>query len=317
MRIVCGSHKYVTLVDGMTVRTVTKTFGALALVVGLSLPLGQARAAEKPADKSTETEKTEPLWELGLGAAGLYLPHYPAAAENQTRFLPFPFFFYRGEIIRSDEKGFLRGRIINSEKVELDLSFSGSLPVDSEDNDARSGMEELDWLAEIGPRLQINLLKTGDPSRNAKIDFELPIRGVFSTDFSESPDWRGVKFAPAIVYENENFGDSGVNFKISAAAIFATEELMDYFYEVDAQFVRSDRPEYDADAGYLGAQFAFTMKRKFWSRVTGFLNTRLWNFSGSTNTDSPLSLETFNYGVVAGFKFALFQSDERVRDNEF
>ena len=173
--------------------------------------------------KPTQTEKTEPLWELGLGAAGLYLPHYPAAAQNQTRFLPFPFLIYRGEIFRSDEKGYLRGRIFKSERVELDLSFSGSLPVDSEDNDARSGMEELDWLAEIGPRLQINLLKTGDPSRNAKIDFELPIRGVFSTDFSEAPDYRGIKFAPAVVYENENVGDSSVNFKVSAAAIFATE----------------------------------------------------------------------------------------------
>ena len=298
----------------MTGRTVTNSLAALTLAVSLALPLGYVWAAALKVEKPTQTEKTEPLWELGLGAAGLYLPHYPAAAQNQTRLLPFPFLIYRGEIFRSDEKGYLRGRIFKSEKVELDLSFSGSLPVDSEDNDARTGMEELDWLAEIGPRLQINLLKTGDPTRNAKIDFELPKRAVFSTDFSEAPDYRGVKFAPAVVYENENVGDSGVNFKVSAAAIFATEGLMDYFYEVDAQFVRSDRPEYDADAGYLGARFRFNMKRKFWSRVTGFLNTSLWNFSGTTNSDSPLSLETFNYGVVAGFKVALFQSDERVRD---
>ncbi len=301
----------------MTGRTVKITLATLALAVGLTLPLGHIWAAEKMAENPTPTEKKKPLWELGLGAAGLYLPHYPAAAQNQTRFLPFPFLIYRGKIFRSDEKGFLRGRILKSEKFELDVSFSGSLPVDSDDNDARSGMEELDWLAEIGPRLQVNLLKTGKPSRSARIDFELPIRGVFSTDFSESPDWRGVKFAPAVVYENENFGDSGINFKISAAAIFATEELMDYFYEVDAQFVRSDRPEYDAEAGYLGARFSFNMKRKFGSRVTGYLKTGLWNFTGSTNSDSPLSLETFNYGVVAGFKLALFQSDERVRDDEF
>ena len=111
--------------------------------------------------------------------------------------------------------------------------------------------------------------------------------------------------------------DRLINFKISAAALFATEELMDHFYEVDAQFVRSDRPEYDAEAGYLGARFSFDMKRKFGSRVTGFLKTSLWNFTGSTNSDSPLSLETFNYGVVAGFKLALFQSDERVHDDEY
>ena len=299
----------------MTGRTVANTLAAL--VVGLTLPLGHIWAAEEMAENPTPTGKKKPLWELGLGGAGLYLPHYPAAAQNQTRFLPFPFLIYRGKIFRSDEKGFLRGRILKSEKIELDISFSGSLPVDSDDNDARSGMEELDWLAEIGPRLQVNLVKTGEPSRSARIDFELPIRGVFSTDFSESPDWRGVVFAPSVVYENANFSNSGINFTISAAALFATEELMDYFYEVDAQFVRSDRPEYDAEAGYLGARFSFNMKRKLGSRVTGFVNTSLWNFTGSTNSDSPLSLETFNYGIVAGFKLALFQSDERVRDDEF
>ena len=89
---------------------------------------------------------------------------------------------------------------------------------------------------------------------------------------------------------------------------------MDYYHEVDAQFVRANRAEYDADAGYLGARLGFNIKRKFWSRTTAFLNASLWNFNGSTNSDSPLSLETFNYGVVAGFRVALFQSDERVRD---
>ena len=312
-------NEYVTLVDGMTARIYTKYFCALA--VALSLPNGQVWAAENVADNptrtektiSTETEETEPLWELGIGTAALNLSHYPAAAQNQTRSLPFPFLIYRGKYLRSDEKGYLRGRIFKSEKVELDFSFSGSLPVDSDDNAAREGMEELDWLGEVGSRLQVNLLETSDQSHSAKVDFVLPIRAVFSTDFSESPDYHGFKFAPTLVYENEILGNSGIDLKISVAAIFATEELMDYYYEVDTQFVRSNRSEYDADAGYLGARFGINIKRKFWSRTTAFLNTSLWNFTGSTNSDSPLSLETFNYGIVAGLKVSLYQSDERVR----
>jgi hypothetical protein len=227
-----------------------------------------------------------------------------------------PFFVYRGKIFRSDEKGFLRGRIIKSKKIELDLSLSGSLPVDSDDNDARSGMEELDWLAEIGPRLQVNLLETGDRSRGARLDFELPIRGVFSTDFSESPEWQGIIFSPGLAYRNKNLSDSGVDVSMSAEAIFASEKLMDYFYEVDPQFVRSNRSAYDADAdaGYLGSRFSLKFRRNIGSRVTAFLNTSMQNYTGSTNSDSPLSLETFNYGVVVGFRVALFQSDERVRD---
>ena len=296
----------------MTGRIFITTFDAvalaLALVVGSALPPGDVRAAENKA------EKTEPLWELGFVAAGVYLPHYPAAEESQARFLPVPWRVYRGEVIRADERGMLRGRVVKTDRFEFDVSFSGSLPVDADDNDARSGMDELDWLGEVGPRVQINLLRTGNRERSARVDFELPVRGVFSTDFSDFPDWRGVVFAPSVAYRSRNFAGSGLNFELTAETIFATEELMDYFYEVEPRFVRAGRPEFDADAGYLGSRFGLNMKRKFGSRVTAFFNTSLWNFSGSTNSDSPLSIETFNYGIVAGIKLALFQSDTRVRD---
>ncbi len=305
-------------VGGLTDRTFTRTFGALslalALVMGSTMPFDQVRAAENKADKQIPAENTKPLWELGFVAAGAYLPHYPAAAESQARFLPFPWLVYRGEVFRAGERGLLRGLVVKSEKIELDISFSGSLPVDAEDNDARSGLPELDWLGEVGPRLQVNILRTGNQVRSARFDLELPVRGVFSTDFSDYPEWRGVVFAPSIAYRNRNFGGSGLTFEITAEAIFATEELMDYFYEVESRFVRPGRSAFDAEAGYLGARFALNMRRKFGSRVTGFLNTSLQNYSGSTKSDSPLSLETFNYGIVAGIKFALFQSDKRVPD---
>jgi outer membrane scaffolding protein for murein synthesis (MipA/OmpV family) len=295
-------------------RALIKKICVLALTAGLTSPFGHVLAAEKAAGAPGQPEKDKPLWELGFVAAGAYLPHYPAAAESQTRFLPFPWLVYRGEIFRAGEDGVLSGRIIKSERVELDVSFSGSLPVSADDNDAREGMPELDWLGGIGPRLQINLFKTGNRDRNARIDFELPVRGVFSTDFSEAPEWRGVVAAPGIRYRNKNVSHSGLNLDLSAEVIFATEELMDYYYEVDPRFARSNRPAYDADAGYLGSKFSFNMNRKFGSRITGFLNTNLQWFSGSTNSDSPLSLETVNYGIVAGIKVALFQSDDRVRD---
>ena len=136
----------------------------------------------------------------------------------------------------------LRGLVVKSERIELDVSFSGSLPVDAEDNDAWSGLPELDWLGEVGPRLQVNILRTGNQVRSARFDLELPVRGVFSTDFSDYPEWRGVVFAPSIAYRNRNFGGSGLTFEVTAEAIFATEELMDYFYEVESRFVRPGCP---------------------------------------------------------------------------
>lgn len=289
----------------------------MALVVGLAFPPGQGWAAETTPETPDRIEKPEPLWELGIGGAGLHLPHYPASAQSQTRFLPFPFLFYRGRVFRSDEKGLLRGRVLKSEEIELDLSLSGSLPVDAGDNDARSGMPELGWLAEIGPRLQVNLLWTADGGRDASLDFELPVRGVLSTDFRGAPEWQGVVVSPGLAYRTGNVGGSGVDFTMSAEATFASERLMDYYYQVDPRFVRSDRGEYDAAAGYLGARASFKLKRKLGRRVTAFLNGSVQEFAGSTNSRSPLSTEPRNFGVVVGFRLVLFRSDELVRDQEF
>ncbi|MBT3306293.1 MAG: MipA/OmpV family protein [Alphaproteobacteria bacterium] len=287
--------------------------GGFLLAAGLILHIGLAFAGQKESGASSLSKKTEPLWEIGVGGAGAYAPHYPGAEQSQFRFLPFPWFTYRGKVFRSDDKGF-RGRILKSDRIELDVSVRASLPVSSDDNDARSGMPELDWLGEVGPRLQINILKTGNKYRNARIDFELPLRSVFSTDLSDSFDWRGFVIAPSLSYRNRNINGTGFNLKISGEPIFASEKLMDYFYQVDSEYVTPNRSAFDAEAGYLGTRFSLGLNRKFGSRWTIGVHTNVQNYSGSKNSDSPLSFETTNFSALIGFKFALFQSDKHVAD---
>ena len=116
-------------------------------------------------------EGGQPLFELGLVGGGGYLPDYPAADESHLRGLALPYFAYRGEIIRSDEKGLLRGRLIQTDDIEFDISLNGSFPVDSDDNDDRRGLPDLDWLGEIGPRVQFTVARA--PGGSAKVDLEL------------------------------------------------------------------------------------------------------------------------------------------------
>src|SRR5687767_4626040 len=71
--------------------------------------------------------ETLPLWEAGVLGAVISAPDYPASNERQTVALPFPYFVYRGPIVRSDEKGLLRGRIFRSERAEIDISLAGSI----------------------------------------------------------------------------------------------------------------------------------------------------------------------------------------------
>ena len=85
----------------------------------------------------------KPLWEFGAGLALLRLPDYRGSDENRYYLLPFPYIIYRGDILRVDRER-ISGRIFKTDRLLLDISLYGSVPVDSSRNSARSGMPDLD-----------------------------------------------------------------------------------------------------------------------------------------------------------------------------
>ena len=99
---------------------------------------------------SIAQEPDLPLWEVGGGATFLRVPDYRGSEDVRNYVLPIPWFVYRGDIIRADRDG-ARARIFDSERVKVHLSVSGSVPVDSDRNLAREGMEDLSPLFELGP----------------------------------------------------------------------------------------------------------------------------------------------------------------------
>ena len=85
------------------------------------LATGWVASITRPA---VAAEGGKPLFELGVMGGGGYLPDYPAADESQFRGLALPYIAYRGEVLRSDEKGLLRGRLIHTDDVEFDISLN-------------------------------------------------------------------------------------------------------------------------------------------------------------------------------------------------
>ena len=66
-------------------------------------------------------------------------------------------------------------------------------------------------------------------------------------------------FSPALAYQNERFfGPTEI--KLGIAAIFASDELMSYFYEVEPRFATATRRAFSPDAGYLGTQVELLVK---------------------------------------------------------
>jgi MipA family protein len=256
-------------------------------------------------------DKSKPLWELGAVVGTGYLPDYPAAGQSHFQWAALPLLVYRGEILRAGDKGLIRGRLIHTDRVEFDISLSGSFPTDADNNTARNGMADLDWLGEVGPRLQITLARA---ARAAKIDLELPVRAVLSTDFSNF-DHQGFIFAPELAYQNDDFLGKGIELKLGISADFASEGLSDYFYEVPNNFVTGSRSAYNAKAGYMGTRLQLSAFKPLTERWRVFAGINGEFHHGAANKSSPLFLNTSNIGVGAGVIWSFWQSDERVTDD--
>ena len=124
--------------------------------------------------------KQLPLWEAGLGGTALLLPDYRGSDEYRWYFLPIPYLVYRGDILKIDREK-ISGLLFKTNRLQLDMSFNGSTPVDSAKNKARQGMPDLDPTFEMGPSLQVMLAE--NKTLEYKITLTFPIRAVFSTDF--------------------------------------------------------------------------------------------------------------------------------------
>lgn len=243
----------------------------------------------------------KPLYEIGVAGFMGYLPDYPAANQGRYRSLAVPSFAYRGFIFRSDKKG-TRARFFKSDKLDFDLSFGASLPANSENNDAREGMDDLDYLLETGPRVSMNLYKTS----KHLIEVEFPLRFVISTDFQFTKE-RGYRFSPQLSY-NYQFSET-ISFDINTRLSYGAEDLNDYIYEVTSEDATKFRQEYNAKAGYIGQSIGTNMlyKENHYAMIIGM---RYSNYSKSANENSPLFKSKEDASIYLGFNYFLYQSEE-------
>lgn len=262
-------------------------------------------------DTSPNQARTKPLWELGVAAGGLYSPDYPAADKNSLHGLALPYVIYRGDLLRIGGESIAKGVFIDNDYTELNVSLAASFNSNSNDNNARRGMPDLDYLVEIGPQLKIKLGEL----YGGKIEFQLPARAVFSTDFSRI-DHRGFLFNPRFFYERQNIFNSSVDMDSSIGSSFATKKMHEYFYRVEPRFATATRPAYEAGGGYLGSKITLGLSYGITDRVRIYFGGNVGYYGGAANEDSPLFRQKVNASVHAGFSWSIFQSDSRVTSSE-
>ncbi len=276
--------------------------GTFVAQPALSQLESEALGEETPASH----QNLEPLYELGVGGALGFLPDYPGSDQGKVRSMVLPYGIYRGRVLRADKDGGVRTSILKGLRYEMDLSFGGSFPASSEDNRARTGMDDLDWLFEIGPQLKFHLLN----SQEYRIELRLPVRASFSTNFSKTVD-RGYNITPHVVMQKKGFPYPGANFLLEGTLFYASERLSQYFYQVDPGYSTVDRPRYDARPGYVG--WTLTVGQSFPFYDNGFyVAYRYMNYSGAANRVSPLFRASENHSLGIGLIWQLYESKQKV-----
>ena len=250
----------------------------------------------------------KPEWELGLGVAAIDFPLYRGAVERRSYLLPAPYVQYRGKFLQVDRDR-VRGLLFRSDRVELDVSLNGAVPVSSQDSEARRDMPDLDPTLELGPSLNFHLYY--DERRHTNLDLRLPVRAVFavSTRHFDAPGLAGATDAqPRSAHGGARLepGPAGLAAVWRPGLITATSTT----------WRRSTpppcAPAYSASGGFAGKQLLASLSRRYgdvW--MGGFVK---WDdLNGAVFADSPLVQRGQSF--AAGFMVAwVFAKSDRLVD---
>lgn len=240
-------------------------------------------------------------FEWGAGFLAIKGDHYRGSDQTKNWFFPSPYFTYSSENIEA-EPSFVRGTIFQRNKFAFKLSLLVGLNVESESNDARKGMDDLDWTFEYGPMIIYNLWNSDN--KKLILNFEWPFRNVVETDLSY---FKGIGFY-SIPYlnlihlpSNNLWGWSG---EFSIGPMWATKKYHDHYFSVEPRFANPSRPAYSSGTGYSGLQIAWILNK----RIGNFVFTPFIRYDflkGAKFEDSPL-IKQNHYFIFGTGLFWLF-----------
>ena len=250
----------------------------------------------------------KPLWELGVGLGLLQIPDYRGSDENRLYLLPYPYLVYRGDILKVDEQR-VTGQIFKTDRILLDFSGFGAVPVKSSNNSARAGMQDLDPTFELGPALKIKLWESKE--YKFKLDLTLPVRAFFSTNFY-SVSREGWVFSPRINFVKDDLiPDTGLNLGISAGPMFVDSGYHAYYYTVEPAYATAARPAYSAGGGYSGSTLTVGLGKAYKQFIfNAFVSADF--LQGASFENSPLVRRETS--IMSGFSVSwiFFKSEKTV-----
>lgn len=249
------------------------------------------------------TEQSKKL-ELGLGAFSTQLPHYLGSDQSDIYLVPLPYVYYLDDTFKVDRNQFT-GKLWQNHNFYLDLSASGGVKVNSEDNNARAGMNDLDWVFELGPSIKYYF--TGDPQQSSFWYAELFTRKATATDFQSLTDI-GWRYGPSMTFQQAySYLQGEIEFTSRFNINFSDSKYLNYYYGVSDEFSHASRSVFENVSGYSGSDLSvgLTYKTGAWW-FGGF--ARYYNFYSANQSDSPLVLQNSNWALGFGVAWVFYQN---------
>jgi MipA family protein len=249
--------------------------------------------------------KEEPLYEFGLGVGAIAFDDYRGSDTAHGYPLPLPYVLYNGKFLKANRDG-IRGTLFNQDRLELNLSFDATTPVRSDRE--RSGMPDLKSTVELGPSLDLHLMRSADA--RIKLDLRMPVRAALTVE--ASPKIIGWTFTPRLALDIRSpLGFDGWNLGLLSGPLFADRRYHAYFYTVAPQYETASRPAYEASGGYAGTQFISALSKRFPKFWVGAY-ARYDSLAGAAFADSPLVQRKSYLSGGIGISWIISKSSQMV-----
>ncbi|MFS4459715.1 MipA/OmpV family protein [Bdellovibrio sp. HCB2-146] len=255
------------------------------------------------AQESEEETESPAYWDYGIGLGAVYYEQYPASNQFSFLAVPAPTFQYRGKIVRADDKDGAHIYLYKGTAFSIELAGAGYPALDSSNNAAREGMEDLPWLIALGPEIVSRTIE--------HFEFGLGAYQALTTDFDMTRT-SGAIFEGRVTYHFDYpfaaygpFQEPGASTgRLTFSMKGGSEEFQNLYFEVSDKDATTERPAFDARDGFLSYNISYFQNFKS-GRFSVNLGAMLSSYDLSANRASPLHKSDHNLTGLIGLNYIL------------
>ncbi len=244
-------------------------FISLMLLLSSSLLMADGKVDESEEDEHYEVV---PLWAIDMNLIVISVDAYPGSDFRRTFGAPVPNFRLNSPYLQSSGGG-VNARLFNSDKLDLGLTLSASLPTKNKHLEVREerNLPDLDPTVEVGLGLKYLPYK----SKTWELKSQFPVRKATGIGLQDQDElWRihkpldlGWTFSPRVTltrfFEIEDVKHE-IDFEVGSK--YATQQNMNFFYGVPEGFNLADEDPFIAEEGLVNhwVELGWVRKRGKW-----------------------------------------------------